>query len=153
MTSLELRIPPVALALAVAGCMWAIAILFPSTDVEVPWRVALSVGLAGAGAAAALAGVSAFRKASTTVNPTTPGATSAIVASGIYRWSRNPMYLGFLLMLAGWGLFLGSLAAILFVPVFVLYMNRFQIAPEEKALSAKFGTQYGQYLQQVRRWL
>ena len=153
MTSLELRIPPVALALAVAGCMWLVAKLLRSFGVEVPWRVVLAISLAGAGAIVAMAGVVAFRKARTTVNPTTPGATSAIVASGIYRCSRNPMYLGFLLMLAGWALLLANFMAMLFVPVFVLYMNRFQIAPEERALSAKFGPQYSQYMRQVRRWL
>lgn len=63
------------------------------------------------------------------------------------------MYLGFLLMLVGWGVYLSNLAALLLVPSFIVYMNRFQIMPEERALAAKFGAQYVAYMQEVRRWL
>jgi protein-S-isoprenylcysteine O-methyltransferase Ste14 len=117
------------------------------------WRAALAAVLAGAGAIVALAGVAAFRRARTTVDPTTPEAASAIVASGIYRRSRNPMYLGFMLMLAGWSAFLANPLAMLLLPAFIVYMNRFQIVPEERALSAKFGAKYRDYMRQARRWI
>jgi protein-S-isoprenylcysteine O-methyltransferase Ste14 len=87
------------------------------------------------------------------VNPTQPETSSTIVTSGIYRWSRNPMYAGFLLILAGWAVQLASIAAVLLLPAFVLYMNRYQIQPEERALTDKFGAEYLSYRRRVRRWL
>ena len=63
------------------------------------------------------------------------------------------MYLGFALLLLAWGLFLENLAALLGVAAFVLYMNRFQIAPEERALEARFGAEYSRYCARVRRWI
>ena len=153
MHTLELRVPPLLLVLITGAFMWLAAALFPDFAVSIPWRVAMAIGCAAVGAGVALAGVLAFRNAHTTVNPTTPEASSTVVASGIYRRTRNPMYLGFLLVLAAWSIYLSNIAAMLFLPLFVLYMNRFQIAPEERALAAKFGTQYGAYMQEVRRWL
>lgn len=153
MSKLELRIPPVVVVAIVAGSMWLIADLLPSFAIGIQWRGPLAIGCAVAGVAVAWAGVAAFRRARTTVNPTTPEASSTVVTSGIYRWSRNPMYLGFLLMLVGWSLYLSNLAALLLVPSFIVYMNRFQIMPEERALAAKFGAQYVAYMQEVRRWL
>jgi protein-S-isoprenylcysteine O-methyltransferase Ste14 len=82
-----------------------------------------------------------------------PDASSAIVTGSVYRLSRNPMYLGFLLVLAAWAMFLSSLAAALVLPGFVGYMNRFQIVPEEQVLLKKFGPAYAQYMSRVRRWL
>lgn len=153
MSALELRIPPVALVLAIAACMWLASVLGPDNDLVSAFSMPIGAAIAMAGAVVALLGVMAFREARTTVNPTTPNASSSIVASGIYRVSRNPMYLGFLLMLCGWAVYLSNAFACLFLPAFVLYMNRFQIEPEERALEAKFGTHYSAYKQQVRRWL
>jgi len=111
------------------------------------------LGLFLLGALTCLAGVRYFRRAKTTVNPMKPESASALVASGIYRYSRNPMYLGFLLMLLGWALWLSNASALLLLPAFVLYMNRFQICPEERALLSLFGPDYMQYRARVRRWL
>ena len=82
-----------------------------------------------------------FRKAKTTVNPTKPYASS-LVTWGVYAISRNPMYLGGLTMLLGWAIFLSNPLAFLFLPVYVLYLNRFQIAPEERVLTSLFGGTY-----------
>jgi protein-S-isoprenylcysteine O-methyltransferase Ste14 len=120
---------------------------------DIPWRSVLAVALSSAGAAFALAGVLAFRRANTTVNPTKPEATSTIIASGVYGVSRNPMYVGLLFVLTGWAFFLSHALNFLFLPAFVAYMNRFQIAPEERALSALFGREYAIYMRSVRRWL
>jgi protein-S-isoprenylcysteine O-methyltransferase Ste14 len=97
--------------------------------------------------------VIAFRANKTTVSPLNPGAASAIVSSGVYRFSRNPMYLGFLLALAACAIYLSNALAALFLPAFVGYMNVFQIKPEERALLAKFGPVYSQYMASVRRWI
>jgi protein-S-isoprenylcysteine O-methyltransferase Ste14 len=133
--------------------MWQVSRVFPAIKVGIPWAGAIAAGCAVAGVLVAVAGVVAFRKARTTVNPTTPQASSTIVSSGVYRWSRNPMYLGMAMALVGWAMYLSNVVAFLLVPAFMLYMNRFQIQPEERALEAKFGDPYRDYLRRVRRWI
>jgi protein-S-isoprenylcysteine O-methyltransferase Ste14 len=150
---LELKIPPLLLLLILAGAMLAVTYAAPALSFRVPGRPLAALALAGLGAASAAVGVIAFRRRQTTVNPLTPGASSAIVSGGIYRVSRNPMYLGFLLVLAGWAVYLANAGAALFLPAFVAYLTRYQIEPEERALLAKFGSEYAQYMSRVRRWL
>jgi protein-S-isoprenylcysteine O-methyltransferase Ste14 len=153
MNALELKIPPVALVLCTAALMWAVARFLPVGDVQFPARIFFAIACAAAGAVTSGLGVMAFRRARTTVNPTRPGATSTLVHSGIYSLTRNPMYLGFLLMLCGWAMFLGNALSFPFLPAFILYMNRFQIQPEERALTANFGAVFAGYAARVRRWI
>ncbi len=87
------------------------------------------------------------------MNPIKPGAASSLVSSGVYRFTRNPMYLGLSVTLLGWAMFLSNPLALLAVPLFVLYINRFQINPEERVLSSLFGAEYAAYKEKVRRWL
>lgn len=87
------------------------------------------------------------------MNPLNPAAATTLVESGIYRYSRNPMYLGLLFVLLGWAAFLGNAFAVLILPGFVWYMNYFQIIPEEKALLERFGSAFSAYSKKVRRWL
>lgn len=150
---LELKVPPPVLALIFVAAMWFVSIQMPSFAFNVPGSHVWGLALAGTGIILALAGVIEFRKAETTINPTKPGATSAMVTFGVYRLSRNPMYLGLLLVLAGWAAVLSHVLAFLFLPVFVAYLNRFQITPEERVLSAKFGEAFATYTQAVRKWL
>ncbi|WP_020482166.1 methyltransferase family protein [Methylomonas sp. MK1] len=153
MNTLELKIPPVALSLFIAGAMWLASVQFPVMSFAIPGRLIISIALCGTGIVFAVAGVIAFRAAKTTVNPTRPGAASTLVSSGIYRFSRNPMYVGFLFTLGSWAFFLAHAAGFIFLPAFVIYMNRFQISPEERALSIKFGKHFVTYTQSVPRWL
>lgn len=153
MNDLELKVPPLVLVLLIAGAMWFAARQLPSLAFMLPWRHGLAATVSGGGILVMLAGLYEFQKARTTFNPMTPDAASSVVTSGIYRVSRNPMYLGFLLVLIGWAIFLSHVLPFLFLPVFVAYMNRFQISPEERVLSAKFGEGYDRYKQAVRRWL
>ena len=153
MNALELKVPPVAVALVFASAMWVASVYTPSLTIIIPWRSVLAVAIAVAGVAFAFAGVLAFRRAHTTINPTKPDATKTVVASGVYGVSRNPMYVGLLLVLTGWAVFLCDALTFLFLPAFVAYMNRFQIAPEERALSALFGSEYATYMRSVRKWL
>jgi protein-S-isoprenylcysteine O-methyltransferase Ste14 len=150
---LELKVPPLLVWLVAAGAMAGVARLAPQLDFTMPGRGIVALTLAVLGVAIAAAGVRAFHRKRTTVNPLTPGASSAVVSDGVYRISRNPMYLGFLLALAGWAVYLSNAGALLLLPVFVAYMTRFQIKPEERALLAKFGTEFEQYMGRVRRWL
>ena len=106
-----------------------------------------------AGALISFLGVVSFRRAGTTVNPLNPAASSSLVRSGVYAFSRNPMYLGFAAMLLSWGIYLSNAVSLLFTPLFVLYMNRFQIEPEEDALRSRFGQEFDTYARRVRRWL
>ena len=109
--------------------------------------------LATAGAALALAGVWAFAQARTTVNPLAPRRARELVTHGVYRHTRNPMYLGMLLALAGWAVWLGNAAALPVLPAFVLVLNALQIRPEEAALRERFGEAYARYACRARRWL
>lgn len=150
---LELKVPPLLVWVAFAGAMFGVARWVPTPTFKVTGNFAYALALAILGTAVALAGVVAFRRARTTVNPLTPGAVGALVSGGIYRFTRNPMYLGFLLMLGGWSVQLSNVAATLLVPAFVAYITTFQIKPEERALAAKFGPQFTQYRSRVRRWV
>lgn len=153
MTTLELKVPPVAVVLLCFGLMWLGARLLPLAGFVVPGRFLLAGALAAAGLLVSGLGVLSFRRARTTVNPMTPGAASSLVESGIYRRTRNPMYLGFLVFLLGWAVFLSNVFPFLVLPAFVLYMNRFQILPEERALEARFGAEFAAYRGCVRRWV
>ncbi|MCL2645176.1 MAG: isoprenylcysteine carboxylmethyltransferase family protein, partial [Betaproteobacteria bacterium] len=84
--------------------------------------------------------------------PTTPTEASSLVVSGVYRFTRNPMYLGGFVMLLAWSLWLAKFSACFFLAFFVLYLTRFQIIPEERVLRARFGTEYDDYTKRVRRW-
>lgn len=152
MNSLKLRIPPVALSLLFALAMAAVAYLVPA-QVNIPAKTGIALSVALAGGLVALAGVIAFRQYKTTANPLKPEQSSSLVATGIYRFSRNPMYLGFLLVLAGWSVYLANWATVLLLPLFMVYMNKFQIQPEERALAERFGAQFQAYCNTVRRWL
>ncbi|GAA5194640.1 isoprenylcysteine carboxylmethyltransferase family protein [Ferrimonas gelatinilytica] len=99
-----------------------------------------------------LCGVIDFRRARTTLDPRTPQASQRLVFRGVYSHSRNPMYLGMLLLI-GLGTYLASPVAMLLTPAFVLYLNRYQIAQEERDLLAKFGIEFERYCRQVRRWI
>ncbi|MBU2713257.1 isoprenylcysteine carboxylmethyltransferase family protein [Zooshikella sp. WH53] len=105
------------------------------------------------GVAVATAGVLIFKNVQTTVNPLRPQNTTCLVKTGVYQFTRNPMYLGLFFMLLGWGCYLANGYALVMSLVFVLYMNHFQIVPEERCLSALFGDEYEAYKQSVRRWL
>src|SRR5262249_3498807 len=117
------------------------------------WRVGAGLALALIGLGFSVAGVTAFRRVRTTINPHKPTAASSLVSGGAYRITRNPMYLGLLLLLLQGAVFLSNPLAVLLVPVFVLYINRLQIDPEERALSSLFGNEYAAYKRSVRRWL
>jgi protein-S-isoprenylcysteine O-methyltransferase Ste14 len=153
MKSLELKIPPLPLAAGFGMLMWAIDRWVPvHIDMSLARTVVALVTL-GLAVGIVVVAVIGFRRARTTVDPFHPEAASTIVTTGIYRITRNPMYLGFLLALIALAVFLGNLASALLPIVFVIYMNRFQIGPEERALLTRFGASYEAYLRSVRRWI
>lgn len=133
--------------------MYAVAQLAPDWRWNWPNRGVFGAGVALLGIAFDFLGIIAFYRAKTTVNPLNPSNTSAIVQSGVYRYTRNPMYLGMLLVLLGFAVYLAHPAAFLLPPVFVAYLTRFQIIPEERLLTAKFDAAYLRYASRVRRWI
>ena len=139
MTALEHRIPPPVVALATAALMWALARLDLAPVPRSGLTTVLALVLAAAGLASSISGMWAFTRARTTMDPMHVEAASALVTGGIYRFTRNPMYLGLLLVLLAWAVYLGNLLAFVLLPAFVAYITRFQIVPEERALAERFG--------------
>ena len=149
----ELKIPPDVVALVVAALMWLASAVTPDLPFPLLVRILVAGVPAVAGAGLIIDARVMLGRARTTWQPGTPERTAALVTGGVYRFSRNPMYLGMLLILVGWAAALMSPAALGVSVVFVPYMDRFQIRPEERVLSALLGQRYRDYLSEVRRWL
>lgn len=151
MHRLDLKIPPLAVVAAIATGMWFVSYTLPAFAYPPLQIVAVGMGIVGAVITGSA--MLSFWSLKTTVNPMKPTSASFLVTSGIYRFTRNPMYLGLLLLLAGWALYLANILAFPFLPAFILYMNRFQIKPEERALTDRFGQKYLEYASRVNRWI
>jgi protein-S-isoprenylcysteine O-methyltransferase Ste14 len=133
--------------------MWSLSRQVPAAAFDFPGHAAMAMCLALTGFMVDLAGLASFRLARTTTNPLTPDATTALVVIGIYRYTRNPMYVGLLLVLVGWAVYLSNALCWAGILLAVMYLSRFQIIPEERVLAAKFGPAYTDYRANVRRWL
>lgn len=150
---LELKIPPPVLTIISILLMWGLAKMTASSSFFFSGQKAIAVILILIGIAFGLIGIFSFKKSSTTTNPSQPETTSQLVTSGIFKLSRNPMYLGIVWVLLGWLVFLGNLFSLLIPILFVLYLTQFQIKPEEKILCKKFGKAYETYKKSTRRWI
>jgi len=153
MSSLELRIPPDVVWVVVAGLMWLASRVTAGFDAAETLRRPLALMLMAIGVGFMVAARVALSRAGTTWHPTEPGRTTALVTSGVYRLSRNPTYLGMEIVLLGWAVALASPAAVLVSALFVAYITRFQIRPEELVLSVSLGEDYRDYFKRVRRWI
>ncbi|MBT3487212.1 MAG: isoprenylcysteine carboxylmethyltransferase family protein [Desulfobacula sp.] len=153
MKFLELKIPPVLFFFVTATCMWSMTLISNELGINTNIRFIIGAVSLLAGGFIAISGIVGFRKAKTTVNPTKPDKASSLVCSGIYRYTRNPMYTGLLFVLIAWSCFLDNLFSLLFVFAYLLYMTQFQIKPEERVLESIFGKNYNNYKERVRRWL
>lgn len=151
--ALELKIPPPLVALLCAAGMWVIAhYTFPYfLSPAMRWILVAIYTLLGL--TFSIGGVLAFRRSKTTIHPMHPENTSALVTYGIYRLTRNPMYCGMASLLLAWAGILESPLSVIGVVVFVLYITRFQIKPEERVLEELFGEDFKRYKTQARRWL
>ena len=153
MRALELRIPPVALGLVCALLAYLGKRLFPELALSGAGEPVLAGVLLLTGTLIALLGVVEFRRARTTTNPMRPDNSSSLVTRGIYRVTRNPMYLGFALALLGFATWLSHGLAYASVGLFVVCLQRLQIEPEERMLRARFGAEFDAYARAVRRWI
>lgn len=150
---LDNRVPPPVAGLLLAVLMWWLAPHGPLLGWPPGLRSALALLLVGVGGSFDMAGIWAFRRQRTTVNPLRPANASALVTGGVYRITRNPMYVGMACFLLAWAVWLGALVALAGPLVFVAFITRFQIRPEERVLTALFGDAFTDYTQRVRRWL
>ena len=156
MPTLDLKIPPPLVALLAASAMWGASRFDGSHGWAELWpafRIGAALLIATLGAGFDVAGIIAFRQAKTTLNPMKPHTSVALVSHGIYRITRNPMYVGLGLILLAWAVYLASGWALLGPLAFAAYITRFQIQPEERVLAARFGNQFNRYQASVRRWL
>lgn len=100
-----------------------------------------------------LSAVIQFVNRKTTVNPTKPYKTTSLVITGVYKITRNPMYLGMLLIIISFAFYKASIISLILIPFFIFYINKFQIEPEEFEMRKKFGKEYEDYCKKVDRWI
>lgn len=153
MHALDAKVPPPLVAIAVAMGMWALVYMSPNTEARETLRFFAVGAVASLSAAFVLAGFAELRRAKTTLNPVKPERTNALVTSGVYRLTRNPMYFSLLLLLIAYAIYLWALTALVGPIAFIAYITRFQIIPEERVLEAKFGSEFAAYRRRVRRWI
>jgi protein-S-isoprenylcysteine O-methyltransferase Ste14 len=135
-----------------AVAMWAVKYYFPIvTMVPEPWN-RLGWYVIAIAPIAPIAALIQFRRAHTTVNPHRPETTTTLVTSGVYAWTRNPMYLGLSILLLGWSIKLGALSPFAGPLLFIPLIQRVQIRPEEHALRVRFGKDFDEYCHRVNRW-
>ncbi|MEZ8085499.1 isoprenylcysteine carboxylmethyltransferase family protein [Vibrio sp. 1S139] len=153
MKFLELKVPPVALFIIVFVASYFCAQQLSQGTLALPYgMIVLGIGVTLSGVIG-ISGILEFRKQKTTVNPIKVETASAVVDSGIFGYTRNPMYLGLFILLFCFGYFFQNIFSVLLSFGFVIYMNYFQIKPEERALEQLFDAEYVDYKQKVRRWI
>jgi protein-S-isoprenylcysteine O-methyltransferase Ste14 len=153
MQAFELKIPPPMVMALMAVSMYFASAVLPPVHVDLAPRLAFGLLLGASGLAVNIAGLMAFRRYRTTVNPLQPGRASSLVCDGIFARTRNPMYLGMVLMLTGWAVFLANFVVLLGPMVLFVWLWRFQIVPEERALRSNFPSEFATYAARVRPWL
>ncbi|MFC4097055.1 methyltransferase family protein [Euzebyella saccharophila] len=149
---MQLKVPPVIVFLFFSALMFLLAKVLPVGYFDFFGRTYLMIGLLVMASIVVIWALFQFYSRKTTVDPRDPSKTTTLVDSGVYAYSRNPMYLAMLMVLLAFGLWLGNAFNTLLAAGFVGYMNRFQIEPEERSLESIFGKEYRQYCLKVRRW-
>jgi len=150
---MKVKLPPPLVLLVWVLIMWLLTVITNSWRFTFPAQTLVSAIFLAAGFIITIVAIIGFRAAATTINPMSPEKASSLVTSGIFSFSRNPMYLGMLLVLIAWFFHLGSLLNLAALYLFYLFITRFQIEPEEQALRKLFGDAYDDYCARVRRWI
>jgi protein-S-isoprenylcysteine O-methyltransferase Ste14 len=144
---------PVLLMALFMGFMFILDSANVGYDVEIPGNGIISLVFVVAGLLIIATGGYLFRSVNTTVNPVTPEQTTQLVTTGVYHYSRNPMYMGFLMWLLAFAIFIGNLINLLLLPLYIQLVNSLYIFPEEMALEKRFGNEFREYRKRVRRWI
>ncbi len=146
------KIPPPVILLISGLAIWLLKNIAP---LPIPYSIRAILGTLFIifGFGLDLVGLLEFRKFQTTMNPLKPENASKIVQTGIYSKTRNPMYLGMVFVLIGWSIISKASFGILIIPMFIKYIETFQIKPEEEILSSQFGVEYDNYRSKVARWI
>lgn len=153
LSSLKLKFLPVTVVVFWGACMYSLDRFVPAATLEIPYSKAIAYLILATGFIfIAIAGIN-FQRNSTTVDPSKPDKASTLVRTGIYAYTRNPMYVGMLLALVAWAFALSNVLSFILIPFFIEYMTRFQIRPEEEILLEKFGSEFEDYCNSVRRWI
>jgi protein-S-isoprenylcysteine O-methyltransferase Ste14 len=150
---IENRIPPPIVMVVTGLAMWALSWVTPTVDIPAGVRYGLVGVLLVFGISIAGLALSSFRRAGTTIDPVEIDNASSLVTTGIYAFTRNPMYVGLTTLLVTLAVLLSNAWLLLGPLFFVLYITRFQIIPEEHAMQARFGSAYDAYRARVRRWV
>ena len=151
--TLENKVPPPALVIPVAAGMWLATNYWRALPMNPVLHLVLTAVVGVFALTFGLSGIFAFRRAQTTIDPVHIGQASRVVSIGIYRLSRNPMYVGLTGLLTMFAVHLAVPLALLGPITFALFIHFFQILPEERAMEKKFGHEYLDYKKRVRRWL
>lgn len=150
---MNLMVPPPIVLAIIGFLMWIVSRTLAWGQFAFPFQATIAIVLLIAGLILMGVAVASFISAKTTVNPLKPSRATSLVTTGVFRISRNPIYLGDLLVLSALAVWLGNVFNLLLLALFIGYINRFQIIPEERALAALFGERYIAYCARVRRWL
>lgn len=153
MKSLENRIPPPIVLLIALALIYLVSRVDDLITISDALRLNLGMGLLVLGLCIMIAGVISFKRAATTVNPLKPESASSLVSSGVFSYTRNPMYSGMILITIAAVVKSSSVLSLLMVLGFFLFITRYQIIPEERAMEKLFGNEFTQYQQRVRRWI
>lgn len=153
MSGLENRIPPPLVMLATAAAMTAADLALPAASIPWSWRAPVAALLFVSAGYFGATAIRMFIRHATTIDPVRIDRASTLVTTGVFARTRNPMYLAMALLLAALAVALGQPLLLAGPVLFVLYITRFQIIPEERTLSERFGDPYREYQGRVRRWL
>ena len=146
-----IKIPPPLIVLVLI-----VSIYFSSKKIDlinIPLQLEISIFILSAGILIFVNPVLQFIKSKTTVNPIQFEEVNKLVTSGIFKYSRNPMYLGMLMIVLSASIFYLNIYSILTPLLFILWINKFQIKREEEFLIEKFGDEYLSYKKKTRRWI
>ena len=151
MIDIKTRIPPPIVAITFGFLIKYTKNIFPV--VEIKNKIILGSFMIISGLIIILSAIILFKKYKTTITPLKPSKATKLITDGIYKFSRNPMYLGLLLVLLGISIILNLIGGFFLIPLFILYLNLFQIIPEENAMVDLFKDEFLDYKKNVRRWI
>ena len=148
---METKIPPPLVTLVFGMSIYFSREMFPA--IEIQYSLYLGIFLLLSGFFILVSAVRLFRKDETTVNPLSPEQATKLVTDGIFKYSRNPMYLGMALVLSSITVFFNLIGGIILIALFCAYITKFQILPEERAMRDLFSDDFDKYTKVTRRWI